>query len=324
VSQGSDFEALCRERAARIVVLLREPNLKHWLRFWEPRPRDPELRKLLSRIHTAIWDAQRLDAEGTTTFDDTARARAIGLLEIDPRRLGLDSALETVEAWDQLLIERGDERYVRDLLVVEFARDRIDTSATTWSDVFGEVPEPLAERIRDGGALDASVLDAARNQLAGLYRARSTLYELSRARLAMKGHHLVVLAPVLLVLIAAFVGTIGLVGGKWDSIALAAVAGAVGATLSGTRKLRDHVRTIHALRAFSAAVVVQPLVGATAGLFVLLVLESGLLEIDWGGPEWAVQGTVAFAAGFSEPFFLGVIGRVAEIGEPATSQEAHE
>ena len=47
MSQGSDFEALCREQAARIVALLREPTLKHWLRFWEPRPRDPELRKIL-------------------------------------------------------------------------------------------------------------------------------------------------------------------------------------------------------------------------------------------------------------------------------------
>jgi hypothetical protein len=323
VSQGSDFEALCREQAARIAVLLREPTLRHWLRFWEPHPRDPELRKLLSRIHTAIWDAQRLDAEGTAEFDDTARARATALLEVDPRRLGLDSALETVGAWDQLLIERGDERYVRDLLVVELARDTIDTSATTWSDVFGSVPQPLVERTRDGGELDSAALLAARHQLAGLYRARATLYELSRARLAMKGHHLVLLAPVLLILIAAFVGAIGLVGGDWDSIVLVAVAGAVGATLSGTRKLRDHVRTIHALRAFSAAVVVQPLIGATAGLFVLLVLESGLLVVDWGGSAWAVEGTVAFAAGFSEPFFLGVVSRVAEIAEPAPTQETH-
>ena len=142
-------------------------------------------------------------------------------MEIDPRTLGLDTALEVIEAWDQLLIEHGDERYVRDLLVVELARDRIDTSATTWSDVFeSKPPKTTVARARDGGALDDATLLAARNQLAGLYRARSTLYELSRARLALKGHHLVALAPVLIFLIAAFAVALGYAGAEWSSIVL--------------------------------------------------------------------------------------------------------
>ena len=73
------------------------------------------------------------------------------------------------------------------------------------------------------------------------------------------------------------------------------------------------------MRELRPAIVVQPLVGAVAGLFLLLVLESGAVELDWGGDEWATQGAVAFVAGFAEPFFLGVVKRVAEIGgSPAT------
>ena len=76
MSQGSDFDRLSDEQAVRLLGLLREPTLRHWGRFWEPRPRDPELRKLLGRVHSAIRDAQRLVAEKAPEFDDTAKARA--------------------------------------------------------------------------------------------------------------------------------------------------------------------------------------------------------------------------------------------------------
>jgi hypothetical protein len=315
IATAEEFEELAEERATQLLHLLREPSLIERVRFWESCPRDPELRKLLGRIHTAIRDAQRLAAEHPAEFDEAARARAVALLRRDPGRLSLDAALEIIDGWDQLLIERGDERYVRDLLATELARDKIDTTATTWIDVFGSrPPKALGEALANGGGLDVAHLSAAKNQLAELYRTRSVLYDLSRARLAMKGHYLSVLAPVLLVLIAAFAVMIELAGGDLKSILLAAFAGAVGATLSGTFKLRDQIKTINALREFRPAVVVQPLVGAAAGLFLLLVLDSGAIKLDWGGSDWATDGAVAFVAGFAEPFFLGVVKRVAEIG----------
>jgi len=59
-----------------------------------------------------------------------------------------------------------------------------------------------------------------------------------------------------------------------------------------------------------------------AGLVLLLVLDSRLINVSWGGPDWANRGAIAFVAGFSEPFFLGIVGRVAAIGEvPAASQQ---
>jgi hypothetical protein len=56
------------------------------------------------------------------------------------------------------------------------------------------------------------------------------------------------------------------------------------------------------------------LVGAVAGLVILLVLESGAVALGNGtSSSWASQALFAFAAGFSEPFFLGVVEKVAVI-----------
>jgi hypothetical protein len=323
--EADEFARLAAQRADQILALLRKPALGRSLRFWEPRPSDPELRKLLSGIHAAIRDAERLTVESPETFDDAARTRAATLLRVDPRRLGVDAALELVDGWDQLLIEHGDERYVRDLLVLELARDRVDTTATTWTDVFEDAPAAEEQKLLASGTpLDEARLLQARNQLTGLYRARFTLYALTRARLALKAHHLWLLAPVLLVLVISFAIVLDAAGGDRDTIILAAMAGGVGATLAGTFKLRDQISTINALRAFSPAIVVQPLIGAVAGLFLLLVLESDLIKLDWGGPEWATDGAIAFVAGFSEPFLLGVVNRVAEIGDQPPPPEAPE
>jgi hypothetical protein len=202
------------------------------------------------------------------------------------------------------------------LLAAEFARDKVETTATTWSAVFGQ-PPPADEvnLAQSGQPFDNARLTAVRHQLAALYRTRSIVYDLHRARQAMKGRHLLLLAPILAVLLVAFAGTILAAGASPPSIALAAVAGALGAALSGTFKLRDHVTNINDLRAFAPSLVVQPLIGATAGLLLLVVLSSKLITVSWGGPDWASRGVLAFVAGFSEPFFLGIIGKVAAIGE---------
>jgi hypothetical protein len=85
--------------------------------------------------------------------------------------------------------------------------------------------------------------------------------------------------------------------------------------LSGTLKLRDNTENINDLRAFAPSIVVQPLIGATGGLLLLLVLDSKLVNVNWGGDEWARHGVIALVAGFSEPFFLGIVGRVTAIAE---------
>lgn len=101
-------------------------------------------------------------------------------------------------------------------------------------------------------------------------------------------------------------------GGGTARTILASFAGALGGSVSGAYRLRDQIEGLNEMRAFKPALWVQPLVGAAAGLILLLVLESGLLGED--ASSWERTGLLAFAAGFSEPFFLGVVNRVTSAG----------
>jgi hypothetical protein len=305
-----------RKQADELLRILSIPDWQLAVNFLKPRPRDAELRKLLGRIYWSISEFQRLKADAGLA--QTAQMRAHRLLQVDPLTLSVDAVLEVQDAWDQLLIEHGDERYLRAVLVAEHTRDPQGTTVTTWSRVFGK--QEVAggwEKLLTGEPMADKDRKAAATQLAELYRTRSILYQLERARMHMKVRHLWIYAPVLAVLVGFLSLAAWAVGADWQTIVLVAFAGALGASVAGTLKLRDHITNINELRAFWPAIVVQPLLGATAGLLTLLVLASGLIKVEWGGQAWAVAGAIAFVAGFSEPVFLGIIGRVAAIGEPS-------
>ncbi len=117
--------------------------------------------------------------------------------------------------------------------------------------------------------------------------------------------------PILFALVVGVAATVAVLhsgGGGIARAILAALAGALGGTVSGAYRLRDQIENLNEVRAFKPALWVQPLIGAAAGLVLLLVLESGLLGND--AATWQRAGLLAFAAGFSEPFFLGVVNRV--------------
>lgn len=107
--------------------------------------------------------------------------------------------------------------------------------------------------------------------------------------------------------------------GSFQFAVVAALAGAVGSALSGFYRLRDQVKGLTALRSFSGALYAQPFVGAVVGLVLFLILRSHVIGLtvldDRGGAAgaveaWAAYAVYGFVAGFSEPFFLGIVGRV--------------
>jgi hypothetical protein len=101
-----------------------------------------------------------------------------------------------------------------------------------------------------------------------------------------------------------------------ETILLTACAGAVGSTLSGVFKVRDQLVRLDELRGFWPAMRVQPIVGACAGLIVFLILDSKAIEPGAGGSvTWSGRGVLAFAAGWSKPFFLGIVQRVAVVSD---------
>ena len=310
--EAGELEPFAGQRAQELLDVL---SAATW-RVGRAVPRDPELRKLLGRIHTAIREARRIEAESEAGLG-AGRARATQLLEVDPRGMSIDAVLELIDGWDQLLIEHGDSLYVSSLLIAEHTRDQQQTTSATWSGVFGAVPAAGWDKVAVGERLTDSERDEAVHQLAGLYRARSILYDLERARRQMQVRYLWLLTPVIAILV---IGLVLAMSARMPGapLPIVIVAGALGASVSGARKLRDEVPNINALRAFAPAIVVQPLLGAAAGLLLLLALESGLLGLETSGEGWALAGALAFAAGFSEPVFLGVVARIATIGEPTT------
>ena len=126
---------------------------------------------------------------------------------------------------------------------------------------------------------------------------------------------------IVLIVVAAWVGE----DTSWREGLLAAISGAVGATLAAVLKLRDQAaQHLRELRTFWYAFPLQIPLGAIAGLFLWIVLESGLVEVGGSGEDWAIASTVAFVAGFSEPFLLRTVERIAggdEEEQPKTSRQ---
>ena len=96
-----------------------------------------------------------------------------------------------------------------------------------------------------------------------------------------------------------------------EELMLAFLSGALGAVVSGAFQLRDNVERLRELKAFWPTMVIQPLLGGTAGLLALFVLESALVRLPGEtGESWAARAAIAFAAGFSQPLFLRFLGRI--------------
>jgi hypothetical protein len=132
-------------------------------------------------------------------------------------------------------------------------------------------------------------------------RQRLTREQLKRRVLWLSG--VAVFGLVALAALAA-----GLLGGDWKGLGLAVAAGALGAGVNGTYRLRDDVQRGRAVREFRATMFAQLALGAAAGLFVASVIESGLVRLG-AGRVWSQQGVAAFVAGFSEAYFRGIVGQ---------------
>ena len=308
-SSHADFDRTCEAASAAIVRALDAR--------WRP-PRDPEVRANLARLDTEIRECRRIASDGLR--DLAVEAIRTGLVEPDGRlrRLRVDGVRQLVRRFDDLLIEFGDDAFLFALAEEEYVRsDPAIAPSVSWARLFGD-------RRLGGSAAFAAGLEvsfeqrlAARRSLLALHRAQWDLYNLGRGRAEAKAHFLARLNAVMLAALAAFGGAIGVAGpaGIWSKVFLTAAAGAIGGSVSAAFKVRDSVTKTSELRTFAPAVAIQPVVGAIAGLFVLLVLESGFVKVNPGGGEWATWGAVAFVVGFSEPFFLNVVGRVSAVAE---------
>jgi hypothetical protein len=297
---------------------------------WTPRRHtDPELRKALGVIQGHLSETRRLLAlpKVDAVLRDAAAVRELtSLVQRDPSTLEIDGTWELAGALKRLNLRFGDTEFFASRLAYEQCRGDAAGQWHGWNAHFN------ADELR--GLLNVFTLrkatraDHARavDRLTSLYLLREEAGRDRRARAALKRLYLTRLAPVLLILLAGFALAVNVAtGGEiWETILLTACAGGLGSTLSGIFKVRDQLVRLDELRSFWPAMRVQPLIGACAGLILFLVLQSNAISLgsaSSGG--WSGRGLLAFVAGFSEPFFLGIVQRVAVVSDrPATAAKA--
>jgi hypothetical protein len=282
---------------------------------------DPEFRKNLLIFRRLAGAAAELHAraQAATAWRgaaavlrraDELRARATLPTDLP---LTLKTLLAHRFELEQLLIELGDEEYLSARLADVYNETG---SHATWQDLYGAqlpalLPGPVGAlpHRRDGAAADrAEEVDATRRRLARLMHVKQAEDEFWRARLDMKRRAALLVTWVLGGVAVLFGAAVAWVVDDDRLLAAAIAAGAAGAALGGMINLRDQVNLGAQLRQFWPFFAGQVLIGAVAGLLTFLVDESGVIDVRGDGVGVAA---LAFAVGFSEAAFVGLIGKLA-------------
>jgi hypothetical protein len=285
-----------------------------------PDVRDAEFVKNLQIFLRLVVDADALflrAAHGLT--GDPAQAAAVtGRVEELRERIALPTevplTLELLLArrfeLERLLIELGDRAYLAGRLADLY--DEQPGTVSTWRSLYGDELPPLLpggvtrhpEAVRPPGPDE---VEATRERLARLMHVKESQAQAVKARWALKAR---VTGPTILVLllaVAAFAAAVtGMVADDralWAAVA----AGAAGAALGGLLRLRDEVTLGTQARQFWLFFVGQVLVGAAAGVLTFLIDDGGLVAVAGGA---AGVAAVAFAVGFSEAAFVGLLTRL--------------
>jgi hypothetical protein len=295
----------------------------HWFR----KTSQPELRKALEEIQTYVAEARSLRSRPQASSHPYER-KAVeeqleDLLRVDVQALKIDGAWELANHLKRTLLMLGDANYISALLEREAANKARERDK--WGDHLREAElTELCERCRTG-RFDAKAHARAIDRLSLLYRERAETGRALRAIAAQKCRYLKMLMPLLTACLAGLALSLSLgADTMWHAIVVVTAAGALGATLSGVRTVRDNLGELRDLRSFGGTMMIQPLVGATSGLLLFLLAQAGALPID--GMDTGSAGTLgllAFIAGFSEPFVLGLVQRIAVISDKQPAPRAN-
>jgi hypothetical protein len=276
------------------------------------RRASPELVKVLGFVQDEVGEASRLRANRKqidAALDDELKV-TLERAEIDTT----DRGWEVLGVLKRLNLRLGDHSYIAGLLEYENTHAREAAHWHTWDQHFepGELRKLLTAY--RSGRVSPSQRATAVDRLTTLYRKRAEAGRNRRAQVALKELYLKRLAIALLLLLVLLGASADMSSNRslWREFTLAAFAGALGSTLSGVLRLRDQLVRLDELRAFRPAMRVQPLVGASAGALVFMLLSSHAVSGGSISPTaWSSPGLLGFVAGFSEPFFLGLVDRIA-------------
>jgi hypothetical protein len=291
-----------------------EPSLR------SPDARDAEFVKNLQIFLRLVVDADALYLRAAHNLSgDPAQAAAV-TARLDELRerialptevpLTLELLLGRRFELERLLIELGDRTYLAGRLADLY--DEQPGTVSTWRSLYGDelpalLPGGVTRHPEAAPPPGAEEVEATRERLARLIHAKESQAQAVKARWALKQR---VTAPTILVLllaVAAFAAAVSEMVADDRALWAAGAAGAAGAALGGLIRLRDEVTLGTQARQFWLFFVGQVLVGVAAGVLTFLIDDGGLVAVAGGG---AGVAAVAFAVGFSEAAFVGLLTRL--------------
>ncbi len=296
-------------------------------RGWETT-RAPQRNSCLERVGKESGNTEKaLDVYSSTACLDS---QCDHIAEIDPSvESRLMSALKLkclteneANVWDladslkEVLPLIADDSLLYQLLLKEKGRDPNKVLPILKEDLTKLLGGfDLGQRTFKDGSKQEAV-----DRLSQIYAARSDFSRHVRARSSTKARYLgfATITLFLLLVLLGFVSsyTHGAFF-DWKHLGAIVFAGGVGASLSRALKLRS-ISQITELRGVVSTLGPQILIGGTIAVVVCLILRSEIITIK--GIEFT-NGLfhnfiiVSFLSGFSEPFALGIIDKVAGLGE---------
>jgi hypothetical protein len=291
-----------------------EPSLR------SPDAGDPEFVKNLQIFLRLVTDADALGVRAAHGLSGDERQAAAVLERREELReritlptevpLTLELLLARRFELERLLLELGDRTYLAGRLADVY--DEPPGTVSTWRSLYGDelpalLPGGVSGRPQAAPPPGGEEVEATRARLARLMRAKESQSHLVKARWALKRQ---VAGPTILVLllaVAAFALAVAGMVADDQALRAATAAGAAGAALGGLIRLREEVTGGTQARRFWLFFVGQVLVGAAAGVLTFLIDDGGLISVAGGT---AGVAAVAFAVGFSEAAFVGLLSRL--------------
>jgi hypothetical protein len=328
----SDLEKVGEAEEQRVRGLISCPRASWDDAIWSDDIEDPEFKKNLRILARLIAEALALRARLDLRDADSGQQEELVSRIAELRRrlvlpddvpLTLPTLLGHRFDLELLLVDLGDETYIRTRAAELYAEP--EGTIISWQQMYEKQKPPLlvdgtkasetAEARADGTKASetararADRLSSTRMMVKQLLAAKEGQDRLARARRELKTRILVeTVLPGILV--AAIVLAAVLVQYRvilWETLAPVLAASVAGAALGQFMKLRDEVSRGAQVREFVPLFFGQAMVGFLTGLFVAMAAaQLSILKLD----DPKAMPALAFAAGFSEAAFVGLISKI--------------
>jgi hypothetical protein len=276
----------------------------------------PVDRKVFAVIHSRLLEVK----EGLSRDPSHCRIHAdkiLSTVQLVDESLGGDAAWDVSDSLKELLPLMASDDWVYRALLEE--KGRSAEAPYGWKALSSEA---RLDTLIEGydGSLRAPDGIVARQNLTALYGIRNDRGRHERAREGLRAGYLRQVALGLLLLLAISIGSMLELGTSrpWSPIIIVFFAGGLGAVLGGTIRIRD-VERIAQLDMVWRTMGSQIVLGGTLAVIVLVTLQTGLVRVaslDFNGTLNPVAlYLVGLVSGYSEPFALGLLKKVVELGK---------